>query len=62
MCLGTTWYQPEDMAAVLPFMTAKPISYETFSFERQYPVCMSKGVRNVHPKGESSTVVSGLDV
>ena len=33
--------------------------------ERQYPwrFCVSKGwVRNVHPKGESSMVVSGLDV
>ena len=55
------------MAAAYPFiMTAKPVSYETFSLsEHQYPwrFCVSKGwVRNVHPKGESRMVMSGLDV
>ena len=68
MCLGMTWYQLESCrghGSCLTFiMTAKPVSYETFSLsERQYPwrFCVSKGW-NVHPKGESSMVVSGLDV
>ena len=58
------------MAAVEPFMTTKPVSNEIFSFsQRQYlwRFCVSTkgglgGGGNVHPKGESSMVVPGLDV
>ena len=53
----------EDMVAGLLFMTAKPVSYETFSLSQsQYPrmFCVSTkggsgGGGNVCPKGEMST-------
>ena len=56
----------EDMAAVKPFMTAKPVSYETFSLsQRQYPwrFCVStKGwVLGRWECSSQDMVVSGLD-
>ena len=68
MCLGTTWYQLRIMQRKwqlfnplwLQNLLAMRISLEVLC--EQATKGRSGGGGNVHPKGESSVVVPGLDV